>query len=60
MSGEEPVLAVGWFERADSEPHQTTLHPVDNSRPLGDQVLALSVRAFGIFSSIVGIAAMLQ
>ena len=37
------------LEAANAKPDQRRLHPVDDPRPLFDQVLTLAVWAFGIF-----------
>ena len=38
-----------WLEPSDPEPGQTTLHPIDNPRALGDQALALTVWTSAVF-----------
>src|SRR6266566_2160472 len=41
-------LAQGWFETANAQPGEGSLHAVDNARALCDQALALAIGPLGI------------
>src|SRR5580704_18418914 len=41
-------LAQGWFETANAQPGEGSLHAVDDARALCDQALALSIGPLGI------------
>jgi hypothetical protein len=38
-----------WVEPSDAQPHQCCFHPVDDTRALVDELLALAMRPFRVF-----------